>query len=82
MKKKKLLKKLQDYFDMDERRKIAHQGDLVEILKKLKEKERKIFLQFEKENDPVRKKSLKKELDIIYAQRKKGIKLLKESGAE
>ena len=78
MTKKKLLHKLQDFFDLDERREKAHKGDLVEILKKLKGKERKISHVFKKENDLERKKALKKELDIIYAQRKKGIKLLKE----
>ena len=82
MKKKKLLHKLQDYFDLDERRKLAHKDDLVDILKKLKGKERKISLDLERENDPERKKALKKELDIIYAQRKKGIKLLKASGKD
>ena len=34
MTKKKLLNKLQDFFDLDERREKTHKSDLVEILKK------------------------------------------------
>lgn len=78
MKKKKLLKKLQAFFDLDERRKKAHIADLFKILKKLKAKERKIAAELEQESAPDKCKVLQQELEIIYAQRKKGIHVIKE----
>ncbi len=78
MKKKKLLKKLQAFFDLDERRKKAHVDDLCKILKKLKAKERKIAAELEREIDPEQCKVLQQELDIIDAQRKKGINFIKQ----
>lgn len=78
MKKKKLLKKLQDFFDLDERSKREKKNDLLKILKKLKQKERKISTKLEAATNDAERKELTKELDIIYAQRKKGINLVKE----
>ncbi len=78
MKKKKLLKKLQNFFDLDERRRNAQRRDLIKILKKLKIKENKLRAELAAETNQEKKAKLHKELDIIYAQRKKGIKLLRE----
>ena len=77
MTKKKLLIKLQEIFDLKEGRKQAHKDELKRILKKLKIKERKIELKLKKELDSEKKIKLQKELDIIYAQRKKGVNLLR-----
>lgn len=78
MKKKKLLKKLQNYFDLDERRKKTHRRDLIKILKKLKAKENRLREALAAETSQEKRAKLQKELDIIHAQRKKGIKLLRE----
>lgn len=78
MKKKKLLKKLQDFFDLDERSKRAKKDELLKILKKLKQKERKIAARLEIAANEAERQALSKELDIIYAQRKKGINLIQE----
>lgn len=78
MKKKKLLKKLQDFFDLDERSKREKKNELLKILKKLKLKERKISTKLDAATNEAERKELMKELDIIYAQRKKGINLVKE----
>ena len=78
MKKKKLLKKLQDFFDLNERSKLDKKNELLKILKKLKQKERKISAKLETVTDEAERKEFMKELDIIYAQRKKGINLVKE----
>ena len=78
MTKKKLLKKLQEIFDLEEGKKEAHKNELKSILKKLKIKEQKIELKLMKESDAEKKIRLQKELDIIYAQRKKGVNLLRE----
>jgi superfamily II helicase len=76
--KKKLLKKLQDFFDADQREKERHLSDIKRILKKLKEKERKLQKDLELCGIGDKCEALKQELDIIYAQRMKGVKIVKE----
>jgi len=80
--KKKLLKKLQDFFDADQREKERHVGDIKRILKKLKEKERKLQKDFEVCGTGGQSEELKQELDIVYAQRMKGVKIVKEIKAK
>ena len=77
MTKKKLLLKLQDIFDLKEGKKQAHKEELKIILKKLKLKERKIEQKLMKEHATEKRLKLQKDLDIIYAQRKKGVNLLR-----
>jgi len=76
--KKKLLKKLQDFFDADQREKERHLGDIKRILKKLKEKERKLQKDLGLCGAGKQCELLKQELDIVYAQRTKGVKIVKE----
>jgi len=76
--KKKLLKKLQDFFDADQREKERHLGDIKRILKKLKEKERKLQKDLEACGAGEQCVVLKQELDIVYAQRMKGVKIVKK----
>lgn len=78
MGKKKLLQKLQKFFDADQREKEQHSKDIKRILKKLKEKERKLKEKMKAEDDMDKLAELQQELDIIYAQRMKGIKIVKE----
>lgn len=78
MGKKKLLKKLQDFFDADQREKERHLSDIKRILKKLKEKERKLQKDLKLCGAGEQCETLKQELDIIYAQRMKGVKIVKE----
>lgn len=78
MGKKKLLKKLQDFFDADQREKERHLSDIKRILKKLKEKERKLQKDLKLCGAGEQCEALKQELDIIYAQRMKGVKIVKE----
>ena len=75
---KKLLQKLQVFFDADERQRKAHKREIKKVLKKLKAKENKIQARLEQCHDPELRGALQQELDIIYAQRKKGIKIIKE----
>ncbi|NYT47440.1 MAG: hypothetical protein H0A75_07565 [Candidatus Methanofishera endochildressiae] len=72
MSKKKLLEKLQQFFDSDQQDKIKHSQQIKKVLKKLKEKERKIQQNLELCKDPGKVAELQQELDIIYAQRMKG----------
>ena len=78
MSKKKLLEKLQKFFDADQQEKLKHTEEIKKILKKLKEKERKIQQKLEVCDDAEKAVELQKELDIIYAQRMKGVKIVKE----
>ena len=51
---------------------------VIKILKKLKAKENKLREALAAETSQEKRAKLQKELDIIHAQRKKGIKLLRE----
>jgi hypothetical protein len=82
MSKKKILKKLQKFFDAEVRKKHKCKCAIRKILKQLKEKERKLAEKLEKTEDPEKQTLLRQELDIIYAQRRKGIKALEELETE
>jgi len=75
---KKLLEKLQEFFTADQQEQVKHIEEIKKILKELKQKERKIQQKLDictKADDAV---ELQKELDIIYAQRMKGVKIIKD----
>jgi len=78
MKQKKLLNKLKTFFDLDVREREKQKSDIKDILKKLKKRERKLKGKLDAENNAKKRKHLQQEIDVIYAQRKKGIKLIKE----
>lgn len=78
MSKKKLLEKLQAFFDADQQEKLQRLEQIKKVLKKLKEKERKIQQDAEQSKEPEAIAALQQELDIIYAQRMKGVKIIKE----
>ena len=78
MKRKKLLKKLTDYFDMDARKLCQRRNKMKELLRQLRKKERELQIKHDKEDDAEKRERLKKHLAIIHAQRIKGIKALKE----
>ncbi|MCW8847219.1 MAG: hypothetical protein OQK42_01220 [Sedimenticola sp.] len=78
MKRKKLLHKLADYLNLDQRTLKTKRAKMKLILKQLRDKERKLQLKAEHEHDAAKKSRLSKELDILRAQRLKGISVLKE----
>ena len=78
MKQKKLLDKLKTFFDADAREREKQQSDIKDILKKLKKRERKLKEKLEAEKKAEKRKHLQQEIDVIYVQRTKGIKLIKE----
>ncbi len=78
MKQKKLLAKLKTFFDSDAREREKQKSDIKNILKKLKKRERKLKGKLEDEKNADKCKRLQQQIDVIYAQRKKGIKLIKE----
>jgi len=78
MKHKKLLDTLKKFFDSGTRKREKQKSDIKDILKKLKKKERKLKKKLNTEKNINKQKRLKQEINVIYAQRKKGIKLIKE----
>ncbi|MCW8944272.1 MAG: hypothetical protein OQL27_05815 [Sedimenticola sp.] len=77
MKRKKLLHKLADYLNLDQRTLKTKREKMKIILKQLREKEKKLQLRSDHETDETKKLRLTKELDILRAQRLKGIAALK-----
>jgi predicted lipoprotein len=78
MKQKKILDKLKIFFDSSIRKREKQKSDIKDILKKLKKRERKLKKKLNTEKNTETQKRLKQEINVIYAQRKKGIKLIKE----
>ena len=77
-KRKKLLKKVSDFLDMEKRKQCARKDKLKSILKQLSNKEKKLIQKLEEERDSERKKRLRKEVEIVHAQRLKGLKHIKD----
>jgi len=73
----KLLKKVATFLEADKSKLQEQHDDLKAVLKKLKKKEVSLKKLLAKETNEKRQKQLKKDLAIIFVQRKKGIKLLK-----
>jgi hypothetical protein len=82
MKRKKLLKKLSDYFDMDARKLCQKRDKMKELLRQLRKKEKQLQIKHDTEEDEQKKKRLQKHLAIVHAQRVKGISALKEMGCD
>lgn len=82
MKNKSLIEKLQYFFDADAKEKLAHIDEVKEVLKLLKQKELKLKEEIVicAESEEICK--LQKSVDVIYAQRHKGLKLIKEIKGE
>ena len=77
MKQQKLLDTLLEFFDAGVQKKKKQKSDIKVILKKLKKKERKLKEKLALEKNNNKRKRLKQEIAIVYAQRKKGIKIIK-----
>ena len=77
MKTPKLLKRVQEYLDADELKQCKRKDCIKEVLHKLKKKQRMLKSRLAKEKDEKERKRIQKTLDIVYVQRKKGLKVLK-----
>ncbi|MGD2119636.1 MAG: hypothetical protein PVG66_14860 [Chromatiales bacterium] len=78
MGKKKLLARLSGFLSGDSLEKKEHRKELKSVLKKLKAKEKELREICKTITDEQEREQMEKEIDILHAQRKKGIKLLKE----
>ena len=80
MKTPKLIKRVEEFLDSNKNKQCEEKKCLKEILRKLKKNEKILQERLKKEKDEKKQKSIKKSLDIIYAQRKKGIRAMKKKG--
>ena len=77
MKTPKLLKRVQEFIDADKLKQCKRKDCIKEVLHKLKKKQRMLKDRLAKVKDEKERKQIQKTLDIIYVQRKKGLKVLK-----
>lgn len=78
MGRKKLLKKLSEFFDMDVRARTKHKEDLNDLLSRLKQKEIELKEKIESEENETIKSELQQKIALVHSQRKKGVTMLKE----
>ncbi len=78
MKLKKLIRKLENYLDADARERKEHRDEMKTLLQKMKTKEKNLAAKALVEFDENRLATLRKQIDMVHAQRKKGISALKE----
>lgn len=78
MGRKKLLSRLAEFFDMDDRS-IHHKKDELNLLlSRLKLKETELKESLKTESDQEVCENLSQKIDVVHSQRKKGIRMLKE----
>ena len=78
MKRKKLLKTLAEMMGKKGRKKRQHRAELSNLLDKLQEKEHHLDQRINTEKDKQKRKRLVKELEVVKAQRVKGMKALQD----
>ena len=77
MKSQQLLKQLGDYLGMGSKKRRKQTKDLKELLKALKQKEKKLIAKCNKEPKGRNRKMINREIAVLHEQRKKGLKALK-----
>lgn len=75
---KKKIRKLQNFLDADKRERKANREEMKTLLMKLKQKEKYLLNKTVMEFDQDKLTRLRKEIDMLHAQRLKGVKALKE----
>lgn len=78
MKAKKLLRKLDDFLDAKRRRQRSQADAIRKVLHDLKKKERRLKLEFTDAADKSERRALRKRIDVVHAQRKKGLQTLRD----
>lgn len=73
-----LLKTIKDFTNTERREQITRYDSLKRLMKKLKTKQNLLKEKVKNEDNKKLKKTLEEKLRVIKAQRKKGLKLLKE----
>ncbi len=78
MRRKKLLKKLKTFFDMDARDVAQRKDELNDLLSRLKQKELELKAELDAEQDEIIKSEMAQKIDVVHTQRKKGVAMLKD----
>ena len=71
----KLIEKLRDYMDLDRQKQKKKRDKIRSLLKKLKKKQRVLEEKLKQESGAEAQKRIKRDLKVLRAQRKKGVKL-------
>ncbi|WP_426415632.1 hypothetical protein [Aestuariirhabdus sp. LZHN29] len=75
---RKLLRSLKGFLDADYRAQLKMREDIQRVLSKLKKRQKKLQSLVDEEFDEEAKNVLGAELELVRAQRKKGIEVLRE----
>ncbi|GEM_PF-5131458 len=78
MSQNKLLKKLSELLGLDKKERKKRVMELHELLKALKLKEKKLIAKCARQLPGGKKKMLEREIAVIHAKRKKGLKAIKK----
>ena len=80
MSENKLLKQMKNYLDLGAKHRKKKADELKQVIKKLRKKEKELIAESEKVGNGKKRDMLRKRIDILHAQRKKGLKALKKIG--
>jgi len=75
---KNLLDELSDFFDMKKKKRKKNTRELKMLLKELKQKENNLIVKCSQNLGKNERKMVKREIAVIHAKRKKGLKALKK----
>jgi len=78
MKLRKLLEKTRSLLDPKERKNKAQKKNLKQVIKKLRKHEKSLLKRLESESAKPKAAKIKEQAALAHAQRKKGLKVLKE----
>ena len=83
MSENKLLSRLETYLGLDTKKRKEKAGELEKVIKKLKKKEKELIVECGTIVDDEQQHSiLEKRINVLHAQRKKGLKALKKINKE
>ena len=80
MSENKLLKQLKNFLDLGAKHRKTKADELKKVIKKLRKKERELLAECDMVGNGKKRDMLRKRIDILHAQRKKGLKALKKIG--
>jgi len=76
MRRKKLLHRLKEIFDMDARDKAQRKDELNDLLSRLKQKEFELKAELDAALDEKSKSEIAQKIDVVHTQRTKGVEML------
>lgn len=77
MSENKLLKQMKNYLGLGAKRRKKKADELKKVIRKLRKKEKELLTECETAGKGRKRDMLRKRIDILHAQRKKGLKALK-----